>query len=351
MEDSTIIILVGSILFLIIIVGIIILVIITYGNSRRGIGQPCGNQGECKNGLVCSNDGFCKTGKGEKCIVDSDCSSGLSCQSGICLPSSDDSAKGRTIIVKPNPVERASPVVGYQYKKEYIAVSSEPNTDANGHKPHKNTIKISQKPKKKKEPNKQFDPQIGKIIDACTYSCYNLYLNGNSLISCQTVGEEDVTLINSNTRIVKITTFNNILYSLSNNSLYQLDNNTINGELWSWIQVPWAPKHIVNITSTISGSHLWIQTNDRGYLYNSQHGQVVNIKYPMSRYRVYGRNEKIWMDIDREAHVGIEGRLGNHINDIWSGIYLNNDDFVAVDSMSGIADVRLVNWEPYYLYK
>jgi hypothetical protein len=55
---------------------------------RAAIGEMCGNDGDCQQGLICQNNKCDVTGasQGMACHEDDDCGTGLSCQNGHCAP-------------------------------------------------------------------------------------------------------------------------------------------------------------------------------------------------------------------------------------------------------------------------
>jgi hypothetical protein len=58
----------------------------------KGVGQPCGADGECRAGLACT-DGTCQpahtTPEGGPCVISAECEDGLYCAGGVCAPAGD----------------------------------------------------------------------------------------------------------------------------------------------------------------------------------------------------------------------------------------------------------------------
>lgn len=192
------------------------------------------------------------------------------------------------------------------------------------------------------------------VIDVCSYSNATLFLLDDGNIICEINENSDRRYRTSNNiKLRKITSFNGYLYGVSvDKILYTLPNAYFadHNNNWIWSIVNWAPRDIKHISSTHDGSHIWIQTNSTGYLYNNPNVIIDKIPYHDGK-RVYGRDNKHYIDIkasDNNAYVFPGNNLHHNIYDAALSYY---DEVIAIhpSEKSEYRSIVIVNWHPYYI--
>ncbi len=209
-------------------------------------------------------------------------------------------------------------------------------------------------------------------IDVCGYdnSTYVLFKNGNILRLTpkdQSKHPSETTYksfnISCNIVLKRIISFGGYLFGVGKGSLYQLDSRTYSTPTWKWNKCLWAPTNITWVSSTLTGSHLWIQCstgkqNNREtcYLYqneNSRAPKQVQQVILVGKKRVYGLDVKSYLEIHLSKHTAIKYPTKNTIDNIVTGALTYDGDIIRISkSLSDIiSDVRIVHWEPHYISK
>jgi hypothetical protein len=215
-------------------------------------------------------------------------------------------------------------------------------------------------------------PHDESAIDVCGYdnSTYVLFKNGNILRLTpkdQSKHPSETTYkssnISCNILLERILSFGGYLFGVGKGSLYQLDSRTYSTPTWKWNKCLWAPTNITWVSSTLTGSHLWIQCstgkqNNREtcYLYqneNSRTPKQVHQVILVGKKRVYGLDVKSYLEIHLSKHTAIKYPTKNTIDNIVTGALTYDGDIIRIsESLSDIiSDVRIVHWEPHYISK
>jgi len=187
------------------------------------------------------------------------------------------------------------------------------------------------------------------IIDCCSYSDENLFLYKEGTIICQTRDEERQ--IHCNRHLKRLFVFDGELYGLTKSTLYVLSMNYYNTCYWVFSKVKWAPSSILYVNVTLDEKWIWIQTDQKCYLFDSHDKKI---KYDCDYKRVYGVDQHTYLDfsISSQCHITINGKMVETVNDVISGVIdcHNQITFLYVDDQYLYKDIRIVNYKPYYIY-
>lgn len=195
--------------------------------------------------------------------------------------------------------------------------------------------------------------QHSPVIDVCSYSNATIFLLEDSNIICEIKTSDGVQRrkTSSNIRLIRITTFSGYMYGVGHdNRLYTLPNSYFLSTNWVWSIVNWAPTNITHISSTYNSSHLWIQTADKGILYNAP-GTVQLEEIRQITRRVYGRDVEHYMDIDPTKFTAVIQPGGRLINNVYDGALSYYDEIVAIQPSERhlYRRITIVDWNPYYI--
>ena len=206
--------------------------------------------------------------------------------------------------------------------------------------------------------------ESSKVIDICTYSTTIIFLLEDNDI----IVEKNLEVINikesyennkiirykkkNNVRLNRIITFKGYLYGLGgNNSLYILPNINFDSKYWGWDLVDWGSKNIKHVSNTYTNEYLFIQTKENiGYLYDNPNNVIEEIN-DMKYRRVYGRDDKNYIDINDDENSVIIQPSGNKIYDIYDAAlsYYNELITITIEEKEKYKKVVIVNWKLYYI--
>jgi hypothetical protein len=227
---------------------------------------------------------------------------------------------------------------------------------------------------------KHIDSKYGRtdrVIDACSFSDSIVTLiNDGTIIrkpeasdfsSDASSSKTDTTVTsqrgsirisNNIIGLTRLEPFNGYLFGVSNGKLYKLNNTTYRSKNWTWELCAWAPTDITHTSSTHDGNHLWIQSGNNGYLFNqalnkSQHSLSKSSTNKIKR--IYGLDHTIYIDIEQDtcvAHLTSKNRHTSY-NNVCSALVDHEGAVIPIKASDNnqYSDVRLINWEPYYIKK
>ena len=106
----------------------------------------------------------------------------------------------------------------------------------------------------------------------------------------------------------RVVTFNGYLYGLAQGRLFELAGGTDETQ-WRWELAEWAPSSLVFISASHDGQTLWLQTPHEGYIVRKkQSAQPQRADLTPGTWRVYGRDERQWLDLSLQGVVDESGR-------------------------------------------
>ena len=331
MNGVWIVVIVGAVLVL----GVVLFFLfLTTPLRQGGVGYPCRGHGECRSGLLCDN-GTCKVPVGGMCNSLAECSGsakecrkdrtgrsggvcsdratgtvgdecpcvdGLVCERGIC----------HTVIshvAPPLPVPVVGPVDAA--KDDWGDTRVTPAT----------TIT-----------DQMGTPVYDGAIDIAGSAPYVLYSDGRVMAGGTTLPPAQLS---------RILWYGGGLYGVQDNRLVVLSNR-------KWQPVSWAPTGILNANTTTTGSHLWVRTPDKEYLFTQ--GSSPRSWATQGNDKVFGRDENNYLEI-RPNYTALRYPGGKLIDDIRTGAILPDDRIARIraSSDSKITAIRMAGGKDYYV--
>lgn len=216
---------------------------------------------------------------------------------------------------------------------------------------HRYNNHISTKPKKNHRNTSVSEIHRKSVIDVCSYSDSTLFLMDDGDIIKEKTDRVKVRISN-NVKLVRITSYNGYMYGLDRNGkLYHLPNSNLGNKSWTWLECDFTKniKNITHISSTLDGSHLWLQTATEGYLFDEQGDEIE--KFETKHKRVYGINKDHYMDIDQKACKAEIYPKRKIEHNIYDGALSYHNEVVAIhpDEKHQFIGVAIVNWKPYFV--
>jgi hypothetical protein len=190
------------------------------------------------------------------------------------------------------------------------------------------------------------------VIDVCSYSTAVIFLLEDGHIICENkTSTVKRYRTNNNVKLCRVVSFGGYLYGVGiDEILYTLPNSHFVTNNWNWLPVDWAPPMIKYICTTHDSSHLWIQTDSVGYLYESP-GQIKLKEKCEGKKRVYGRDHCHYMDIDLSEYTAIIYPEEKIVRDVYDAALSFYDEVIAIHPSESeeYRGITIVNWQPYYI--
>lgn len=206
----------------------------------------------------------------------------------------------------------------------------------------------------------------GTIIRKPEASDFSSDTSSSKIDTTVTSQRGSIRISNNITGLTRLEPFNGYLFGVSNGKLYKLNNTTYRSKNWTWELCAWAPTDITHTSSTHDGNHLWIQSDNNGYLFNQAEiptfaSQGLNkSQHSLSKSstkikRIYGLDHTIYLDIEQDtcvAHLTSKNRHTSY-NNVCSALVDHEGTVIPIKASDNnqYSDVRLINWEPYYIKK
>jgi hypothetical protein len=185
------------------------------------------------------------------------------------------------------------------------------------------------------------------VVDACTYSSYTIYLLSDNTLVLE--NNEEQRVVQSDTDLVAITTFNGYLTGVSAEGarkLVYLDNNYLEDDRWIWVSIPWSPSGVVGLSVPQDKKCIWVQTDTYGYLFNLS-GEIIDKISNCSR-RVYGKDRDNYIIFDDSGDIVVYP--DNTIyEDVKDAVIDYKGEVFVLDINSGYRMLRLINWRAFYI--
>lgn len=190
------------------------------------------------------------------------------------------------------------------------------------------------------------------VIDVCSYSNATIFLLEDGNVICEIKDQNPKRYrSHNNIKLTRITSFNGYIYGVGKDKLlYNLPNSCFPTINWIWKYSEWAPINIIHISPTHDSSHLWIQTDDQGYLYSNPKSLMSKISY-IGMKRVYGRDISHYIDINQSNYSAIVHPSGKLVRNIYDGALSYYDEIMAIhpSDINEYRAITIVNWRPYYI--
>lgn len=159
--------------------------------------------------------------------------------------------------------------------------------------------------------------------------------------------------ITSKISLDRIIWFSGTMFAVSGGTLFQRDPSSVGTKLWFWFTVQNAPTGITWITKTIDGKYLWLQTSDKGFLFNCNRKLVDTLDIQSTIQRSFGRTVNTVGDLDTANHqlflVGCNKKFSNI--GLFTFNFQNEVIFIRPAQLDVVSGIRLIFFRPYYLLK
>lgn len=189
---------------------------------------------------------------------------------------------------------------------------------------------------------------MSNIVDCCTFSNENLYLTKNYEIYA------NQRKIVCNRKLIKIFSYNQCLYGLDKyGCIYSLSTYYHSSDYWVFTKVDWLPQHVKEVSVTLDGQYLWVQTASKCYLFKDEKSNM----YHCSNKRIYGKDKNHYLELnDHDCEVYINDRKIKTIPNVINAVldHYNNVHVVTLtdpykqEPKARFQQVRIVNHKPYY---
>lgn len=208
-----------------------------------------------------------------------------------------------------------------------------------------------------------------KVIDVCSYSESIIYLLKDGTILCEIKGESSgkriatKNKVKNNISISRVINFSGYLHALDvSGNLYRLENDHYKTNEWIWELCDWCVRGIFHLSTTLDDKLLWVQVKEDdsdkvvGYIYGGNSGDKPSIQKtePMKNgfIRVYGKDIKSYVEIDLKNKTCIVStKKKEKLQGVYYAVLGYYDDPVILESsmIKKYREIRIVNWQPYYL--
>lgn len=372
----------GSASSVVIITLVIIVVIIVVTTLIVVYSKPsgCGSDADCLSTQVCQ-DRLCLMRSGQVCVMDSECAKGLVCRNNTCTGNTGPSntvnlggvtstvdngvitnvnimppmvttvintAPGTTnTVIGPRP--RLAPMEWTECEDDEVnscgKYEDAPFAVISGASSDEGTDKIVVE---------ELTRMHGSlVIDACTYSNYNIYLLRSGSIIVEEIGDcgsGNSRVVNSNIVAERIVAYDGTILAVHSGTIYRLQLNSFSTSVWQWERDSLFPVNIIDLSVTDDGEWLWIQTKTEGYLF---HRRILTerINYSSMERRIYGADRYHYLELDRELCQGKMYPERTPLTNVCYGRATAEGGWVTVglDQQRKYERIVMLNWRPYFL--
>ena len=195
----------------------------------------------------------------------------------------------------------------------------------------------------------------GSVIDLCSYDNHYFILLANGDIEKYNQQWKKINVIKQNLSLKFLDVFGGYIYAATDNELFKLDNKSYSSSNWTWLSVN---KYvaIANMQATLNGEILYLSIGADGYLYTIENDPLKlnvleTVKVPNDHIRVYGLDDKHYLQINYKLHMAKKFPSKDIVHDILDGALNYNDEVVKIlpSQKCQIKSVKIVDWEPYYI--
>lgn len=358
-----------SIIIAIIIFVIIFWIIITTNNAPI-TGNTCQNNIDCSTGTVCDvTTRTCLVPIGGVCNNVNTCVTGTSCVNSRCVVNNTITSTGSGSGAGSTGEAPAPKLVG---EIKVMPPAPLPPTTVTASLPVEvetvpalvYTIDMTETESDLKTPYVRGDNKMlckssmrqGTVVDVANYSSYTFFLLDSGDIMRQDERRNKVR-IHTDIHMTRLEVFAGHLHGVSTEGqFYRLNQDSLNNTLWKWKLCDWAVSDIIHTSVTTDMNHLWLQTLDKGYIYNRRcelnYDQTDSI-IAAGLKRNYGQNLQQYLEYDFTNCLTTthdKDRLHTY-TDVALGVYDNYGKIVVIskDETTKYSNIRMINWLPYYI--
>lgn len=301
-----------TIIVLIIVIVLLILIIARpWVIDNVGIGGACNDVNRCVSGLICE-DGTCRVPIGGGCSKVSECVNvAIACFDGRCIAEPPIGPTGTTGPTGPTgPTGTTGPTgptgtTGTTGPTGMFIPCGIDNTCPSGMVCEGSVVLLNGE--------KQYQFIDKKVLDVTGFLRMTLVLLDDGTIMRDT--RTSMSTVRNSVRLDRIFVAGGVLYGVSDSRLYWMTTRRPSRRFWEWERLQWAPDDITNVSSTLDGKWMWLQSTRGlvggtvGFLYRARIGSSPRLtrRINMSEFdfRVYGLNERQYLVIDPRQAVGV----------------------------------------------
>lgn len=263
-------------LVIIVIVGIIIVYRCTRG---RPVNTPCSSSSQCIKGLVCDTSlQVCRVPIGSTCRGSGDCTSGAVCTQGACVTQPSFSSIPTGIVTPVIQTGISTTFVDTSYCSTETSSSEDDDTES--------SCQRSSSIEKYDERSKSFCDSED-FIDIIHHCSSTIKLFSGGMLS--TESEQSLSRMRPNIQIIE--SFGKNLYGVCSGKLYCTT--SVRNVEWKEVKIE---GKVCHISTTEDGKYFWVQTDNKGVLYDREFS--ICLKEKTSLIRNYGYNADTYVDCD-----------------------------------------------------
>lgn len=349
------------IIFVVIIVTAVIIVSTTTYSG-------CGSGRDCLTDQVCQNK-LCLTKAGGTCVGDFECAQGLVCLNNVCAnPPPTNTAVVSPVVVNNLTVQPMyiPPVINYVPPNEITLLPrasmmemDEPDDEINSCGDHEDAPFAVVSGASSNERDEVVVEELTRmqgvlVIDACTYSNYNIYLLRDGKIIIEEISDNNhgcqPRTVMSTIMLERVVAYDGTIFGVSEGRMYMLSLSSLMTPIWKWEAQSSFPVSIIDLSVTDNEQWLWIQTKQEGYLYHRRLLVERKSYSPLER-RVYGSDEHHYLELDRELCQAKLYPQQTVLNNVCYGRATCEGSWVTVglDHQRKYDRIVMLNWRPYFL--
>ena len=108
---------------------------------------------------------------------------------------------------------------------------------------------------------------------------------------------------------------------------------------------------VIQIESTHDGRYIWLQTNTKGFLVDTDGHIKTSCDMRHFERRIYGNDKTEYIHIDRTGGIAYINGKEMEFPNIISAVIDHNRDIISLtkEEYEKYTEIRLVSWEPYYI--
>lgn len=177
---------------------------------------------------------------------------------------------------------------------------------------------------------------------------YALHKNGKDITIKNRKKQCKVT---SKITLQRIIFFQGAILGVSSGKLYQQDPASVGRTTWYFFLLDKIPTGITWITKTLDGKYLWIQTSNKGYLYNCNLNKVSTLDINSNIQRFFGTSPEIIGDLNTNTHELTLVSCNKKFVNVGVAVFnpKNSIVYVRPQFLNTVKGIRIIRGRPYYL--
>jgi len=180
------------------------------------------------------------------------------------------------------------------------------------------------------------------VLDLCSYGGETIKVLPGGKIEVGNGGNMREVVSNISPELLAV---HGYLYALAGGRLYSLASPTSERVRWRWEVCSWAPKNLVNVSCTLNGENMSLQSSEGVvYIYDKQNTLVAEEKIAPGRRRFYGSDRNNYVEVGNgKAAFFPSGDLVDEVDAAALGFH--GERYMARKKRM----IRLIDWKPVIL--